>query len=111
MLNGAYNAHGIVFHSAGIDVSANSTWATVRPERADAEWEMKSTLRVGGYSDLNLYFPASMGGKVMGFSKYPAADPNTTTVTLDGVVLRASCLPGGVSSPHCCMYVRSSSPS
>lgn len=53
VMNNAYNPYGISFTLEDTDFTVNDEWASAESS-SDAELSMKSTLRRGGYGDLNL---------------------------------------------------------
>jgi hypothetical protein len=96
VLNNAYNKAGWYFHLNSTDVTVNDDWWTVQPG-TKAETDMKTKLRMGGSSDLNLYF-ANIGGGLLGWATFPkdyAKSPN-----MDGVVILYTSLPGGTAKDY-----------
>jgi hypothetical protein len=57
VLNNAYVQHGFRFVVQKIDRSRRPEWRQIT-FGSDAELDMKSTLRLGTYRDLNIYFTA-----------------------------------------------------
>jgi len=91
VLNQAYANGSWVFELKGTDVTVNDDWWTVSPNKP-AEKEMKTALRKGGASDLNLYF-ANIGGGLLGWATFPK--DYTSDPEMDGVVILYTSLPGG----------------
>ena len=94
VLNGAYPAFS--FTVAGVTNSYNDAWYTAG-YGGTAEKEMKSTLRQGDASTLNMYVN-NMGGGLLGWATFPSN--YTKAPTMDGVVVLASSLPGGSAAPY-----------
>jgi hypothetical protein len=96
VLNEAYGgrtggaATAFQFKLKSVSFPANPGWTSLAYGTA-AEWEMKSTLRVGGSADLNMYF-TSLADDLLGWATFPSwysAQP-----TMDGVVVHVGSLPG-----------------
>ncbi|KAI0445073.1 metalloprotease [Xylaria telfairii] len=97
VLNGAYGPHGITFTLAGSDWTVNSNWAADGNEQA-----MKSALRKGTYSDLNIYFLGKLGGGLLGYCYFPTSSHSTgsTNFILDGCSILGQSVPGGSAAPY-----------
>jgi len=99
VLNNAYGSAGWKYVLNSVDVSVNDDWFTVSPSstKNSVERDMKSTLRKGGASDLNLYF-ANIGGGLLGWATFPKdyeSEPD-----MDGVVILYTSLPGGTATNY-----------
>jgi len=79
-----------------VDTSDNQSWYTAGPG-SGAETSMKSTLRKGDCSDLNIY-SSSPGGGLLGWATFP--DSCATSESYDGVVILEGSVPGGSSAPY-----------
>jgi hypothetical protein len=83
------------FRFAGNRYIVNSSWFNASPGTV-AEAQMKSSLRVGGASTLNIYLNAGAG--FLGYATFPwnyQDNPDD-----DGVVLLFDSLPGGDAAPY-----------
>lgn len=97
VLNDGYNGGtvggagtGFSFVLGGVDTTNNSTWYNATPGSA-AEAAMKSALRIGGSTALNIY--TTSGGGYLGWATFPwnySGSPSQ-----DGVVIDYRSLPGG----------------
>jgi hypothetical protein len=91
VLNSAYGPAGFSFNLVATDRRANDAWFTAGYGSKE-ETQLKTALRRGGASDLNIY-TNNMGGGLLGWATFPssyAKDP-----TDDGVMILYSSLPGG----------------
>jgi hypothetical protein len=82
---------GFRFTLGGLDYTANDAWyaqATFEDEVA-----MKSALKQGGSSDLNIY--TTSGGGFLGWAYYPSITASQRFGVLDGVVVHYGSLPNG----------------
>jgi hypothetical protein len=95
VLNKAYAPGAWTFVLKGTDVTANDDWYTVAPGKP-AETNMKTALRKGGASDLNLY-SANIGGGLLGWATFPK--DYASAPKMDGVVALYTSFPGG-SATH-----------
>ncbi|KAF4122958.1 Secreted metalloproteinase [Geosmithia morbida] len=94
VLASTYAAYGITMSLAGTDGTVNSGWAS-----DGDEYGMKSALRKGSYSDLNLYFLDSLSGGSLGYCYFPQYAPQgSDAFVLDGCAIQASTIPGGSAS-------------
>jgi hypothetical protein len=82
---------GFTFRLAGLDYSANDAWYA-QNTFAD-EVAMKSALKRGDSTDLNIY--TTSGGGYLGWAYYPSITASQQYGVLDGVVLHYGSLPGG----------------
>jgi len=90
VLNQTFASTGFTFVLVDTDYTANNAWfaqATFEDEVA-----MKSALREGDHTDLNIY--TTSGGGYLGWAYYPKTVHSKYAV-LDGVVLHYGSLPGG----------------
>ena len=94
-LNTAYNPYGISFILQNVSFTANDAWAVAAGTDMDAA---KQALRVGSYSDLNLYFHTDLSGGALGTCTLPsqvdAGMPQSMYYT-DGCNINANTMPGG----------------
>lgn len=96
VLNAAYADTPFTFNLVSATVTANDSWYSVGYGSA-AEDDMKSALRVGDATDLNVYV-SNIGDGLLGWATFPsdyASDPLN-----DGVVVLTSSLPGGTAEPY-----------
>jgi hypothetical protein len=91
VLNTGYAGTGLSFELAGAHTVVNASWYDLAQGSAE-ERAMKSTLRRGGPSTLNIY-TANLSGGLLGWATFPQSYPSAPT--MDGVVLVNGSLPGG----------------
>jgi hypothetical protein len=96
VLNAAYKTGGWTFVKKGKDVTANNDWYKVEPG-TKAETQMKTTLRKGGASDLNLY-TADIGAGLLGWATFPK--DYSKSPEMDGVVILYTSFPGGSANHY-----------
>ncbi|MEX2963341.1 zinc metalloprotease [Microbulbifer sp. TYP-18] len=96
VLNDAYLGTSFIFNLASITTTVNDRWYSVTPGSI-AEFQMKSTLRVGGAADLNIY-TGGLGGGLLGWATFPSSYGSNPIN--DGVVLLTESLPGGSAVPY-----------
>ncbi|KAG2014936.1 metalloprotease [Coprinopsis cinerea AmutBmut pab1-1] len=98
VLNSAFASSDLSFTLAGTTVTTNSNWFNnVAPGTAQ-QTAMKTALRVGGASTLNIYSVGFTNSGLLGYATFPwnyASNP-----TDDGVVILFSSVPGGTASPY-----------
>ena len=94
IMNTAYKPFGVTFNTISINFTINATWAAATMN-SPAEVEMKTALRRGNYSDLNLYFTSDLPYGLLGFCYFPVAAPTSEDLVLDGCMCLANSLPGG----------------
>jgi hypothetical protein len=93
LLNTAYGGSSspFRFELASTDHTTNEAWFGVGPGTQE-ETDMKTTLRQGGASELNLYF-ANLGGGLLGWATFPSDFQGAPK--MDGVVVHYDSIPGG----------------
>ena len=84
------------FTLAGTTTTDNGAWYTAG-YGSPAEKAMKTALRVGGPSTLNMYLN-NMGGGLLGWATFPS--DYTRAPAMDGVVVLTASLPGGSAVPY-----------
>jgi len=84
------------FQLASVDRTLNVGWFNMAP-RTGREAAMKSALRVGGASTLNIY-TADLGHYLLGWATFPWNYSSASSN--DGVVILYSSLPGGTAAPY-----------
>ncbi|KAI8625526.1 metalloprotease [Xylariaceae sp. FL1651] len=97
VMNDSYSPHGITFSLVSSDWTVNSNWAADGNEQA-----MKTALRKGTYSDLNIYFLGNLGGGLLGYCYFPTSSHATgsTNFILDGCTILGQSVPGGTAAPY-----------
>jgi hypothetical protein len=95
VLNAAYASTGFSFTLQGITDTNNDAWYTTTG--GASETEMKTALRRGGSSTLNMYLN-NMGGGLLGWATFPSS--YASRPVMDGVVVLFSSLPGGTAVPY-----------
>jgi hypothetical protein len=91
--SGFYGGHdqGFRFVLKAIDYTDNAGWFA--QETFQQEVEMKSALKVGGPTDLNVY--STSGGGYLGWAYYPSIVKYNGYEMLDGLVINVGSMPGG----------------
>jgi len=84
------------FQLASVDRTLNVGWFNMSPGTG-REAAMKSALRVGGASTLNIY-TADLGHYLLGWATFPWNYASASSN--DGVVILYSSLPGGTAAPY-----------
>ncbi|WYZ40651.1 hypothetical protein EsH8_IV_000992 [Colletotrichum jinshuiense] len=92
VLHDVFGGYGIAMKLGGITRTVNASWSA-----HSAELDMKSTLRQGGYSALNLYVQELY--PTLGRCFYPvaSAEPGSEAFILDGCQIDVNTVPGGAS--------------
>jgi hypothetical protein len=62
--------------------------------RDGAEYNMKNSLRKGGYDTLNIYLQG-LGDGLLGYAYFPVQNPGVSEFVNDGVSVLYTSLPGG----------------
>ncbi len=96
VMNQSFNVHNVTFTMAGADRTDNPTWYRMTMN-SGAERAAKTALGRQHDTHLNFY-TAGIGGSLLGWATFPsdlAGDP-----VRDGVVILATSLPGGTSTPY-----------
>lgn len=94
-LNTAYNPYGVSFVLQNTSITANDAWAVAAGSDMDA---LKQALRVGTYSDLNLYFHTDLSGGMLGTCTLPSQVEKGMPPAMyysDGCNINANTMPGG----------------
>ncbi|PWN51378.1 zincin [Violaceomyces palustris] len=97
VLNQDYASAGFSFTLAGTDTTTNSDWYNNMSQGSTQEKNMKSTLRKGGASALNVYTVNFRNG-LLGYATFPwdySGNPSN-----DGVVILWSTYPGGPTTGY-----------
>ncbi|KAL4880332.1 hypothetical protein BJY04DRAFT_191634 [Aspergillus karnatakaensis] len=94
VLNENYIGTGFSFNLVNVSYTHNNQWTAIL-DGTPEEYEIKSTLRRGDYTALNLYF-GTIGGGILGYATFPD-DVTPRDFLLDGVVCDPNTLPGGIA--------------
>lgn len=97
VLNAGFKQTRTKFVLKGTTTTANNAWFVAGPGTTDEAY-MKSALRVGDASTLNLYSLANDEG-ILGWGYFPSWI-NTYGLPGDGVVVDYRTLPGGIAAPY-----------
>ncbi|KAL2825837.1 hypothetical protein BDW59DRAFT_179815 [Aspergillus cavernicola] len=92
VLNENYEGTGFSFNLLNITYTPNNNWQQINQE-SQTEWEVKSTLRRGDYTTLNIYY-GGLGNDLLGYATFPD-NVSPRDFLLDGVVNSITTLPGG----------------
>lgn len=88
ILNNAFAPHDFSFHLVATDRIVNESWAYPdgNPGRPSSELDMRTALRRGGYSDLNIFFTPYLvpGGRC----ELPLPDPTSNDILMDGCLVK-----------------------
>jgi hypothetical protein len=96
VLNAAYKGRtggaptAFQFRLKSVQFPTNTSWTSLS-YGSSAERQMKSTLRVGGGADLNMYF-TSLADDLLGWATFPSS--YSARPEMDGVVVHVESLPG-----------------
>ena len=93
IMNDNYAGTGLTFYLAGTDTTVNSDWFNNVNQGTSQERAMKSALRKGGASALNVYTVSFGSSGLLGYATFPwnyASNP-----TNDGIVMEWQTYPGG----------------
>ncbi|KAL1306534.1 hypothetical protein AAFC00_005225 [Neodothiora populina] len=97
VMNEVYNPYNVNFILVNATFTVNDAWAVGQGSDNDA---MKSSLRQGSYSTLNIYFQTDLYGSILGTCSLPsdigAAPVDPKTYFQDGCNVQAGTMPGGV---------------
>ncbi|KAL2860819.1 zinc metalloprotease [Aspergillus lucknowensis] len=93
VLNDNYYDTGFSFDLVDVTYTRNNNWQQISYQ-SQTEWEVKSSLRQGNYTTLNLYL-GTIGGGILGFATFPDDLSSPREFTLDGVVVDPNTLPNG----------------
>ncbi|KAH9179995.1 metalloprotease [Lactarius sanguifluus] len=97
-LNTGYSGSGLSFSLAGTTRTVNADWFNNVDDTSTQQDQMKSALRVGGASTLNLYSVGFTNSGLLGYATFPSSysfDPVD-----DGVVFLFSSVPGGSTADY-----------
>ncbi|KAL4778694.1 hypothetical protein BJX76DRAFT_342646 [Aspergillus varians] len=92
VLNEKYQETGFSFNLLDISITRNNEWRAIK-DSSDTEYEVKSHLRRGDYTALNLYY-GTIGDGILGYATFPDS-VSPRGFQLDGVVCDPQSLPGG----------------
>ncbi|KAH8999394.1 metalloprotease [Lactarius akahatsu] len=97
-LNSGYSGSGLSFSLAGTTRTVNADWFNNVDDTSAQQDQMKSALRVGGASTLNLYSVGFTGSGLLGYSTFPSSYASNPVD--DGVVFLFSSVPGGSTTDY-----------
>lgn len=92
-LNSGFSGSGLSFVLAGTNRIVNSDWFNNVAPGTVQQNNMKSALRVGGVTTLNLYSVGFTGSGLLGYATFPSSYASNPVD--DGVVFLFSSVPGG----------------
>jgi hypothetical protein len=93
VLNAGFGGSGLNFELEGINYTTNSNWFNFAMNESNVEYDMKSSLRRGGYGTMNVYTVNAEYSPFAGFGTFPIT--YWYAPKLDGIMLSYSRLPGG----------------
>lgn len=100
ILNGAFFAHGFSFNLIATNRVVNESWFSPggSPGSPDTEPETREALRMGSYSDLNIFFAPYLvpGGRC----ELPLPDPTSGDILNDGCLVRPQNRGEDISEPE-----------
>lgn len=95
-MNTIYNNYNVNFTLINTTFTANDAWSV--GESSD-DTDMKTALRQGNYSTLNIYFQTNLTGGMLGTCELPSdigsAPVDPSTYVTDGCNVNANTMPGG----------------
>jgi hypothetical protein len=95
-MNEGYANMGVSFTLTNVTRTVNETLATGGDDET-----MKTSLRQGDYSTLNVYFQTDMGGGLLGYCYFPDyVVTGSPDFYLDGCIVLAGSVPGGSAVPY-----------
>ncbi|KAI5795765.1 hypothetical protein EDC01DRAFT_64031 [Geopyxis carbonaria] len=94
VLNADYASAGISFNLIEITRTTNANYFNDNSESA-----MKSALRQGDYSTLNVYFQNLQDG-LLGYCYFPVSSPSSSDLNYDGCSVLYSSVPGGSATNY-----------
>jgi hypothetical protein len=96
VINDAFEFAGFHFIKGNVTTTANSAWYTIdlTNDLEGNEFQMKTTLRIGGAADLNVYL---LNTTLLGWATFPYWYGNNPSD--DGVVILNESVPGGYATP------------
>lgn len=100
-LNNAYNQYGFSFTLQNTSFTTNDAWAQAADD-ADMT-ALQQALRVGTYSDINIYFHSQFAGGQLGTCSLPSqVEPGTppSMYYSDGCSVNANTMPGGTMTGY-----------
>jgi Pregnancy-associated plasma protein-A len=94
VLNDVFREYGFSFILIGTTRTENADWFVAGVSSQD-QTDMKTALRVGDKSTLNVYFNRPSAGSLLGYATLPSDYENSPEE--DGVVILSDTVPGGAS--------------
>jgi len=94
-LNSAYNPSGVSFTLKNTSWTVSDSWAV---GGGSLDTDMKSALRQGSYTALNLYFQTDLQGGILGQCTLPTdigTNPSPSVYVADGCNIAAGTMPNG----------------
>lgn len=96
VMNTIYNNYSVFFSLINTTFTVNDTWAV---GEGNDDTVMKTALRQGNYSTLNIYFQTDLYGSVLGNCELPTdigtAPVDSSVYVLDGCNVQAGTMPNG----------------